>query len=52
MEENELPKLELEVPEDNNLKTYLDDTIDLNEVIKEIKENDSKWRKRSIFKNH
>ena len=52
IEEKELPKLELEVPEDNNLKTYLDDTIDLNEVIKEIKENDSKWRKRSIFKNH
>ena len=23
MEEKELPKLELEVPEDNNLKTYL-----------------------------
>ena len=42
MEEKELPKLELEVPEDNNLKTYLDDTIDLKKVIKEIKENDSK----------
>lgn len=42
MEEKELPKIELEVPEDNNLKTYLDDTIDLNKVIKEIKENDSK----------
>lgn len=42
MEEKELPKLELEVPEDNNLKIYLDDTIDLKKVIKEIKENDSK----------
>jgi len=47
MEEKELPKLELEVPEDNNLNT-----IDLKKVIKEIKENDSKWRKRSIFKNY
>ena len=52
MEEKELPKLELEVPEDNNLKTYLEENKNLKEVIKEIKENDSKWRKRSIFKNH
>lgn len=37
-----------ETEEDNNLKTYLDNTIPLEEVIKEVKENDHKWRKRII----
>ncbi|MBQ8193275.1 MAG: hypothetical protein IJZ46_04325 [Bacilli bacterium] len=33
-------KLPKECIEDNNLKIYLDDTIDLTEIIKEVKEND------------
>ena len=40
-----------ETEEDNNLKTYLDNTIPLEEVIKEVKENDHKWRKRIISYN-
>ena len=33
-------KLPKEYIEDNNLRTYLDNTIDLTETIKELKEND------------
>lgn len=50
MEEKEIEvngekiRVALEVPrgyiEDNNLKILLDDTIDLNEVIKEINDNE------------
>ena len=31
-----------ETEEDNNLKTYLDNTIPLEEVIKDVKESDHK----------
>lgn len=34
-------ELENDPVENNNLKIYLDETIDLTEVIKEIKNNDS-----------
>lgn len=33
-------KLSKEEIEDNNVKIFLDDTIDLEEVVKEIKNND------------
>lgn len=48
MEEKKIEIIESEVEEDNTIKTYLDDTIELKEVVKEIKENASKWRKRII----
>lgn len=34
-----LPKEEIE---DNNIKIYLDDTIELSDVIKEVKDNEQK----------
>lgn len=52
MEENKLPKIELETKENNDLKTYLDETIDLKEIIKEVQEDDSKWRKKTISNNN
>lgn len=42
MEEKKIEIIESEVEEDNTIKTYLDDTIELKEVVKEIKENASK----------
>lgn len=42
MEEKDIIKIELEVFEDNNLETYLDKTIELKEIIKEVHEDDSK----------
>lgn len=42
MEEKKLPKIELETKENNDLNTYLDETIDLKEIIKEVQEDDSK----------